>query len=107
MKRQVYLIAEAEEDIFDIYRYVLSSESLQRADLLFKRIEEACGSLGHLPHRGHVPPELERIGVCDFLEIHSKPYRIIYQVVGKRVFIHCVLDGRRDIHQLLHHRLIR
>jgi len=36
MKRQVYLIAEAEEDIFDICRYVFTNESLQRDDLLFK-----------------------------------------------------------------------
>ena len=57
--------------------------------------------------RGHVPPELDRMSVRDYLEIHYKPYRIIYQIFGNKVFIHCVLDGRRDMEDLLQRRLIR
>jgi hypothetical protein len=38
---------------------------------------------------------------------HLKVYRIIYQIVGLDVFVHAVLDGRRDIQELLYQRLIR
>jgi mRNA-degrading endonuclease RelE of RelBE toxin-antitoxin system len=38
-------------------------------------------SLADNPERGHIPPELERIGVYEYREIHVKVYRIIYQVL--------------------------
>jgi toxin ParE1/3/4 len=45
--------------------------------------------------------------VREYREIHFKPYRIIYQIVGRKVFIHCVLDGRRALQEVLEHRLLR
>jgi toxin ParE1/3/4 len=42
-----------------------------------------------------------------FREIHFKPYRIIYQIVESDVYIHAVLDGRRDLQELLEIRLLR
>lgn len=58
-------------------------------------------------HCATAPPELERIGVTDYREVHFKPYRLIYQIIGKKVFVHCVLDWRRDSQELLERRLLR
>ncbi len=106
MKFSVYLTQEAEDDIFGIYNYFKENDSPHKADVLFK-LKETCIRLELLPERGHIPPELKRINVLDYLEVHYKPYRIIYQVVEKRVFIHCILDGRRNLQYLLQERLIR
>jgi len=107
MKHQVLVVAEAEEDIFDIYKYVLRADGRNRADHLLVKLQETCQSLADMPRRGHSPPELERVGVSGYREIHFKPYRIIYQIVGRKVFIHCVLDGRRALQEVLEHRLLR
>jgi hypothetical protein len=37
--------------------------------------EEVIGSLSEMPERGHYPPELERLGMYQYLEIHLKVYR--------------------------------
>jgi len=107
MKYQVFLVAEAEEDVFDIYRYVLSGDGRDRADDVLAKLQETCASLSQMPNKGHIPPELDRIGVHGFREIHFQPYRIIYQIVDKKVFIHCVLDGRRALQDVLERRLLR
>jgi len=107
MKHQVLVVAEAEEDIFDIYKYVLRADGRRRADHLLVKLQETCQSLAETPNRGHIPPELERVGVQGYREIHFKPYRIIYQIVGRKVFIHCVLDGRRSLQEILERRLLR
>jgi len=107
MNYQVLVVADAEEDIFGIYKYVLKANGCNRADHLLHKIQEACQSLAQSPNRGHIPPELERIGVRGYREIHFKPYRIIYQIVGRKVFIHCVLDGRRSLQEILEIRLLR
>ena len=107
MRYQVFLISEAEEDILDIYNYILINDSLNNANYVFDKLQETCNSLSHSPDRGHYPPELERIGILNFKEIHFKPYRIIYEMIKKKVFIHCILDGRRSLQELLERRLIR
>jgi toxin ParE1/3/4 len=107
MKFQVQIISDAEEDIFEIYSYVAKNDSVLKAKKLLANIEETCLSLSSFPERGHIPSELERVAVYDYLEIHYKPYRIIYQVISNRVYIHCVLDGRRHLSELLQKRLFR
>ena len=107
MKYTVYLISDAEEDIFEIYNYILQHDSAEKADYVFRKLQEVCNSLETMAMRGHVPPELDRISVRDYLEIRFKPYRIIYQIFTNKVFIHCVLDGRRDLADLLQRQLLR
>lgn len=107
MRYQVLVVEEAEGDILDVYQYVLKADGQDRADYVLGKLEETCHSLIEMPRRGHVPPELERIGMRGYLEVHFKPYRIIYQIVGRKVFIHCVLDGRRALQELLERRLLR
>ncbi len=107
MRHQVLVLAEAEEDIFDIYRYVLRADGRARADHVLRKLRATCQSLARLPRRRHNPPGLERVGVRGYREVHFKPYRIIYEIVGRRVFIHCVLDGRRAVQEVLERRLLR
>jgi len=107
MEYKIYIIADAEEDIFSIVKYVASTDSINQAELLPGNIEEKISNLSELAGRGQLPPELERIGIYEYREIHFKPYRIIYQIIESDVFIHCVLDGRRDLEDLLQERLLR
>lgn len=108
MKRyRVRVTEEAEADLLDIHRYVLRNDSRQQADKLLEALESCCMNLAKIPERGHVPPELDRLGISVFREVHYKPYRIIYQVIGQDAFIHGVLDGRRDMQTLLERRLLR
>jgi len=104
---EVYVIEDAERDLFDIYSYISRNDSVESAEYVFDAIQDTCLSLNTLPARGHVPPELERVGIYEYLEIHFKPYRIIYQVRENEIFIHCILDGRRSLQDLLQERLIR
>ena len=106
MKYPIFFISDAEEDIMDIYRYIVRNDSVEKADYVLNKLEEACNSLQNYANRGHVPPELDRVNVRDYLEIHFKPYRIIYQISGKKVYIHCILDGRRSLEELLQRRLL-
>jgi toxin ParE1/3/4 len=107
MRFSIYLVEDAEKDLLDIYRYVAQNDSANRADSLIDKLEKTILRLEALPHRGHVPPELERIGVLEYKEVFYKPDRIIYQVIKSSVYVHCVLDGRRDLQDLLQQRILR
>lgn len=103
----VSLAPEAIDDIVAIHRYLARAESFARADDVRHHLIATCESLATPPARGHGLPELDRIGVSGFREVHWKPYRIIYEVLPADVHVHAVLDGRRDLQDLLAERLLR
>jgi toxin ParE1/3/4 len=107
MTFNVYLINDAEKDLFDIYRYVSRNDSVGHANNLIDKLKATVLRLEKTPDRGHIPPELERIGVLEFREVFYKPYRIIYQIIGNNVYVHCILDGRRDMQDILQQRVLR
>jgi toxin ParE1/3/4 len=104
---EVLLAEDAERDIEDIYRYVARHDGLGKADRLIAALEQTCLGLSKLPERGNVPKELLPLGIAEFREVHYKPYRAIYRIIGRKVIVFCVLDGRRDMHSLLLRRLGR
>ncbi len=104
---RVRLTEDAERDLIEIYRYIAFHGSVENADYVLDQLESLCSRLTELPEQGHVPPELDRIGVTNYREVNFKPYRAIYEVIRQDVFIHCILDGRRDMPSLLERRLIR
>jgi toxin ParE1/3/4 len=54
-----------------------------------------------------MPYELKKIGIIDYLQVICFSYRIIYEIERQQVFIHAVLDGRRDMPSLLERRFLR
>jgi toxin ParE1/3/4 len=107
VKYTVYGTREAKADLVELFRYVAANDSEDKAFRLLDNIEKVVASLGNFPLRGCCPPELERIGVFDYRQVFFKPYRIIYEVIGRDVYIHCILDGRRHLPDLLQERLLR
>jgi toxin ParE1/3/4 len=106
MKYEVRIDNIASEDLYAIYRYVAVNDSPAKAEHLLDNIQKAMTSLETMPARGSIPPELQRWGIADFREIFFKPYRVIYEMRGRTVFIHAVLDGRRNCEDLLQQRLL-
>lgn len=98
---------KARQDLIEIFKFIAFNESIEIADHLVDRIENCCSKLSKFPERGHIPSELQLIGIKRYLEIYCRPYRIIYEIKNKSVYIHAVIDERRNIQELLAERLLR
>jgi len=103
---EVRYLASARNDLYDLLRFLAEKESPARAGDILDRIRKLCNDLQSIPERGHIPPELEEMGSRKFLELHFKPYRIIYQLSDSVVYVHLICDGRRDMQSLLRRRLL-
>ncbi len=97
----VRITRHAEADLLAIYNWIAAHDGVAAADHVLDNLEATCLQLETMPERGHVPAELARVQVLDYREVHWKPYRILYQITGKTVHILAVLDGRRDLQELL------
>lgn len=106
-KHRVDIAADAEDDLREIISHVAESDSVERAEDLLSRLLDVCDSLELNPARGRYVPELKEIGIKSFREILRKPYRIIYEITGRRVHVLVIADGRRKLETLLRNRLVR
>lgn len=103
----IVLLPDAEADIFNIYIYNDTNYSRKNAMGTIQNIKETIYKLKNHPKIGNFPPELEIITIYDYREIHSVPYRIIYQLLDNTIYVHCILDSRRDLRSLLIERLLQ
>ena len=103
---EVLLTEGAEQDLESIYDYIAEFDSVASADYVLDQLVEVTESLAALPDRGSPPKELITLGIRDYRQVFFKPYRIVYRVLDKKVYIYLIVDGRRDMQSLLARRLL-
>ena len=108
MQFDVLLAEHAERDLGEIYDYIAAYDTPSNAARVLDRIEKALQSLSTFPKRGSHPKELLALGIREYRQTFSKPYRlIIYRIVESRVYVYLIVDGRRDMQTLLTRRLFK
>jgi toxin ParE1/3/4 len=107
MRFEVLLTEHAYHDLEDIYNHIAEHDSVAKAEALLNNLEKVIEALSTHPNRGAFPGELSALGIRDYRQLVFKPYRIIYRVIEKRVYIYLIADGRRDLQSLLAKRLLR
>ncbi len=102
----VLLTNDAARDLEALYDYIALHDAPQKADYVLEQIEKTFSRLSEFPERGAYPKELAALGIREYREIFFKPYRIIYRIMDKDVYVLLIVDGRRDMQTLLQRRLL-
>ncbi|WP_028321576.1 type II toxin-antitoxin system RelE/ParE family toxin [Desulfatiglans anilini] len=102
----VLLTNDAARDLEEVYDYIAAHDAPQEADYVLTQIEKAFSRLSESPERGAYPKELLSLGIREYREVFFKPYRIIFRVIDKNVYVLLIADGRRDMQSLLQRRLL-
>lgn len=106
MAHKVRIEDAAHADIQEIVSFIERRDGAKRADKIEDRLYNLIESLSSMPDRGHRVREIQGYGVTGFLEVNSRPYRIIYFIEKKTVYILLVVDGRRDFRSILLDRIL-
>lgn len=106
MPFKVLLTNDATRDLEELYEYISLHDAPEKANYVLDKIESIFTGLSEFPERGAFPKELLALGIRDYREIFFKPYRIIYRVLSKNVYVFLIVDGRRDMQSLLQRRLL-
>ena len=102
----VLLTNDAARDLEALYDYIALRDAPQKADYILEQIEKAFSRLSEFPEQGAYPKELAALGIREYREIFFKPYRIVYRIMNKDVYVLLIVDGRRDMQTLLQRRLL-
>lgn len=106
MRFDVFLTEDAARDLEELHAYIAEHDSPAKADHVLDRIENVIEQLATFPERGVHPRALLALGVREYRQVFFKPYSVVYRVIGKRVYVYLIADGRRDMQSLLARRLL-
>ena len=107
MSFQILLTDDASQDMEELYDYIDIHDARGKADYVLGQIEDVFASLSENPERGTYPKELLAAGLREYREMYFKPYRVIYRIMAKHVYVLMITDGRRDMQALLQRRLLQ
>ena len=93
-------------DLEEIATYA-AADSPVHAHKLVAKLKAKTDSLVRMPKRGRAVPELSYFGIRTWRELVVRPYRIVYRIEATTVYVMAVLDGRRDLGDVLLERLLR
>lgn len=105
-ERNVVWSAAAAADLEAIIDFI-SRDSTEEALRVLDRLQRRAQRLTAPSLRGRIVPELRDEGIAIYRELIARPGRIIYRLDGESVLVLAVLDGRRDLADVLLERLTR
>jgi toxin ParE1/3/4 len=103
---EVLLTKDAAGDLEELYDYIAEHDAPLKADYVLNRIQKVIDTLATYPERGSYPKELLALGIREYRQTFFKPYRVIYRVIDRRVYVYLIADGRRELQALLERRLL-
>jgi addiction module RelE/StbE family toxin len=96
----------ASRDLEEIVTYI-AQDSRQQARKVLKHIRGKTATLRSSPSRGRIVAEFLDFDLRSWRELVLSPWRVIYRIEGNLVFVDSVIDGRRDVEDILMRRLLR
>ena len=96
----------AEDDLNEIIEYDFSL-SPNYVENIVSEFETNIISLQEYPKRGRMVPELERQGISQYRELIQGYYRIVYEISEDKILVHTIIDGRRNVEDILISKLSR
>lgn len=104
-KYNVLWTESAESDLINIIEFISLNNPLNAKDI-FLKFKTSASKLYLFPKRGRIVPELKEQGITIYRELVIKPWRVIYKIENKSVYILSVIDSRRNIEDILLSRFI-
>lgn len=102
---QVFWTKTAQQDLKKIIEYI-SFDSMIKAEQVYLSLKQKANNLQQMPLQGRVVPELRYYNILTYRELIDPPWRIIYKVEQNNVWVLAVIDGRRNVEDILLDRFI-
>ncbi len=107
MNRQYEVVwsIRASKDLEKIIQHI-ATDSPSNALKILRKLKDKASNLYRLPERGRVVPELQAQGIMQYRELILSPWRLVYRISHKSVYVLSVLDSRRNVEDILLQRLV-
>lgn len=97
---------DAASDFEEILSYIKYRTGKTSAKIQYDRVIINVEKLKVFPDQGKISEDLRSIGIVSIHEIVETPWRIFYKIEDDTVYILSILDGRRNIEEILYKKVI-
>lgn len=104
---KVVMLGSAEADLVALRSYIVKNFSVTTWQATYAKLKSSIRNLTAFPYLGGMPDELETLNLNQYRQILSGMNRIIYEVRQDVLYIHLIVDARRDLKGILMQRLLR
>ena len=105
-KLEIFWTHWAKFDVQEILDYI-SEENPHYALKFLEKIDTTVNGLHIFPNKGRKVPEVETTHLENYREIIINPWRLFYKREENRIYIIGIIDGRRNIEDILIKRLMK
>lgn len=101
----VFWTQTAQQDLKKIIEYIAADSHIQ-ARRVYLAIKQKADNLRQMPLQGRIVSELRYYSIMIYRELISPPWRIIYKTEENKVWVLALIDGRRNVEDILLERFI-
>ena len=104
-KYNIKCASPALDDLDEIIEYI-SKTNLTYSIKVMDKIYEQVSKLDMYPERYRIVPELEKYGYLIYRQLIVDYWKVIYKIEGNIVYIMLIIDGRRNIEDIILKKLL-
>ena len=104
---KIVILESAEYDLKELKDYLVKNFSIGTWKNTYNKLKKVIRNLKDFPDLRTTPDELEKLHLSQYRQVISGMNRIIYEVRRDIIYIHVIMDTRRDTMSLLTRRLLR
>jgi plasmid stabilization system protein ParE len=104
--KKIFWTADAEESFNEILEYSMEKFGESRTQKLYEKIISKIDLLSSVSLKSKLSQDLKDIGINNIYELVESPWRIFYKIQNDKVIILLILDGRRNVEEVLISKVI-
>jgi len=104
-EHQAFWTQTAQQDLKRIIEHIAADSDIP-ARRVYLAIKQKADNLGQMPLQGRIVPELKHHSILIYRELISPPWRIIYKTEENKLWVLAVIDGRRNVEDLILERFL-
>lgn len=104
-QHKITWVASARKELDEIIDHI-AKDKKEIAKTIYFKIKDKVQALSNMPQQGRLIPEFQTAGIELYREIIEHPWRIMYRIRDNEILILTIIDGRRNIEDIIFDKLL-
>jgi len=106
MKHKIIWSKDAGDELAEIISYIKLNTGKMTAEKIYTKIITEVKQRSENPEGGRIAPLLREFGINYIHQLNINPWIIFYKIADKKMEIISIIDGRRNLEEILYQKII-
>ena len=106
MKHEIIWSKDAGDELGEIISYIKFNTGKMTAEKVYKKIINKVNQISENPQGRRIAPLLREFWINYIHQLNISPWIIFYKVEDKKMEIISIIDGRRNLEEILYRKMM-